>query len=227
MKRRLTIVPVALLAASSAAAFGPNWDKDLQEDAGANRLSAQTITATSLVRITGRIAGAADGGPVDFHDVYRLVVTDPGNFLVDVSNAPGGGSANFNTCLYLFNEAGQAQLANNDAEPGQIGSRLRNFASDGSGFVLTQPGVYFLAICGFASQPTLDGQVVFGQDFYFQPGVTSAGATSNPWTLGWNFPGDFGDYSITVTGIAGVPGPGGLAAFVLAGGLIRSRRRRN
>lgn len=226
MHVRLSVFPlVVLVAASPAAAFGPNWDKDLEEDAGANLLTAQSIDTSTVTTITGRIAGAADTGEVDFHDVYRLVVTDPGTFLIDVSNASGGGSANFDTCLYLFDAAGYAQLANNDAAPGQTGSLLRNFANDGSEFRLTQPGVYFLAICGFPSQPFLNGEAVFNQAF-FEPGIIASAAGDSPWTLGWSVPGDFGDYSIRVTGVSGVPGPGGIAVLTLAGGFIRAGRRR-
>lgn len=224
--RRLLPILSTLVAltAPASASIGPNWDKDLEEDAGGNVLTAQPITVSTVTTITGRIAGDLSDGPTDFQDVYRLVVSDPGTFLVDLTNAPGGGSATFDTCLYLFDEAGFARLANNDAAPGQTGSLLRNLANDGSNYRLTDPGVYFLVVCGFPSQPVRDGEFVFNQAF-LEAGIIATGSGNAPWTLGWNQPGAIGDYSIRVTGIAGVPSPGA-AIPLLAAGLMGRRRRR-
>lgn len=223
MHRFAAVAPLLVLASASAS-VGPNWDKDLEEDAGANTLTAQPITVSTLTTITGKIAGDTSDGPTDFQDVYRILVSDPGTFLVDLTNAPGGGSATFDTCLYLFDEAGFARLANNDAEPGQTGSLLRNLANDGSNYRLTEPGVYFLVVCGFPSQPVRNGEFVFNQAF-LQPGVIATGIGNAPWTLGWNQPGATGDYSIRVTGMTGVPSPGAVLPLALAG-LIGRRRRR-
>ena len=223
MHRFVAIAPL-LATTAAVASVGPNWDKDLEEDAGGNLLSAQPIEVSTVTTITGRIAGALNDGPTDFHDVYRLVVSDPGTFLIDLTGQPGGGSADFDTCLYLFDEAGYAQLANNDAAPGQVGSILRNLANDGSQFRLTTPGIYFLAVCGFPSQPIVEGETIFNQAF-LQPGVIASASLNTPWSLGWNQPGAIGDYSIRVTGISGVPSPGAAAALAIAG-LIGRRRRR-
>ena len=125
----LAFVSTIALAATATASVGPNWDKDLEEDAGANLITAQPITVSTLTTVTGKIAGEFSDGPTDYQDVYRLFVSDPGTFLVDLTNAPGGGSATFDTCLYLFDEAGFARLANNDAAQGQTGSLLRNLAN--------------------------------------------------------------------------------------------------
>ena len=224
MSHRTALLLAVAVAASASASVGPNWDKDLEEDAGASLLAAQAVTASTLTTITGKIAGALNDGPTDFQDVYRLVVSDPGSFLVDLTNAPGGGSATFDTCLYLFDEAGFARLANNDAAAGQTGSILRNLANDGSNYRLTEPGIYFLVVCGFPSQPVRDGEFVFNQAF-LEAGIIATGSGNAPWALGWNQPGATGDYSIRVTGITGVPAPGA-ALPLLAAGLIGRRRRR-
>jgi hypothetical protein len=214
----------AAFATTAMAVAGPDWDFDLSEDAGNSILTAQTITVQGQVtKIIGRLSGTAFLGAPDFQDVYQIVITDPGNFRIDLS-AAGGGALNFDACLFLFDASGAPLLATNDASATDNAPILTNSSNAGPAVTLTTPGIYYLAVSGFASQPTFFGVTCFPQ-FWQNPGVIAGGVTIG-WDGGWDGPGDTGDYVMTVTGVEGVPGPAVLA--LLAGlpfGLNRRNRR--
>ncbi|MFO0829852.1 MAG: DVUA0089 family protein [Phycisphaerales bacterium] len=223
--------PVALLAtAVGAVAFiapiafaGPDWDKDLQVDAGSSLANAQIITVNGTVaRIRGALTGSAfDGvGAGDFQDVYLFQITDPTTFKLEASN--GGKGIDFDSCMWLFSYEGKALLGNNDAAPGQLGSILLNQSNDGQLITITTPGLYYVAISGFASQP-LDGETPLWPDSVFTAGNIT-GAFDGRFTGNWSGDGATGSYSLDVEGVAGVPAPGAVALFALAG--LTGRRRR-
>lgn len=212
-------VPTALAPVALA---GPDWDTDLESDAGSSLQSAQTITFNgNLQTIAGRLNGLAVLD-ADFHDVYRLVITSPGDFLIDLT---GPGGVDFDACLWLFDENGVPLLGTNDADGNTTAPRLGNSSNAGSPISITQPGVYFLAISGIGSEPIAFGEPLW-PSVVFQPGIVAgAFGTKSGWDGSWSGDGAIGNYLMTVTGVSGVPGPGALA-LLGAAGLIGRRRRR-
>jgi MYXO-CTERM domain-containing protein len=210
----------AALAVSSSALAGPDWDVDLAKDAGSTLQSSQVITFGGPVQtIAGRLRGTAVLEP-DFHDVYKLVITSPGDFIIDLT-----GGVNFDACLWLFDENGIPLLGNNDAGFGNTAPKLTNTSNGGASVSITSPGIYFLAISGFSAQPLSFGEPLWPSDV-FNPGIVAGSfATKSQWAGEWSGEGAIGDYVMTVSGVAGVPAPGAIA-LLGAAGLIGRRRRR-
>jgi MYXO-CTERM domain-containing protein len=218
--RVVAAVLVGLIAPSAFA--GPDWDGDLEVDAGKSIQTAQTITFNgNLQTIAGKLTGSALTLEPDFHDVYKFVITDPGKFIVDLT---GVGGANFDACLWLFDANGVPLLGTNDANSKTNAPRLTSTANGGNLISVTSPGIYFLAVSGFASEPVSFGKPLW-PGVVFDPGIV-AGSFQNKfaWEGDWSGDGAIGDYILTVTGVAGVPAPGAAALFALAG--LAGRRRR-
>lgn len=222
-------VAAMVVAVGSCAFAGPEWPE--AGDAGPLPFSAQSVVgAGPLMRISGELEGPSglpDRGLGDFQDMYLINIADPANFSASTVFLDGG-LATFDSQLWLFNFDGSGLLANADAAVGEQGARLTNAANDGSGAEIVAPGLYYLAISGSGSVP-LGGP---GPDpmfeFTFGPGEISGpdgtGGFGNP-IVDWTNPGEFGLYSIVLTGTEFiVPAPGG--ALVLSGlGLLVRRRR--
>jgi hypothetical protein len=98
--------------------------------------------------------GATGAG--DPRDAYCIKISDPGTFLATTDPAVAeGATADFNTRLFLFRADGAAILGNDDTPPGGTPflSTLTSSATDGSGFVISQPGEYVLVVGGLPDQP--------------------------------------------------------------------------
>ena len=142
-----------------------------------------------------------------------------------------GGGADFDTQLFLFRRKGgngnnvraAALKGNNDAAPGNSGSRLGEGPGPESNAVLLSPGFYYLAITGVGTDAfTDDGSLIW-------PDLGEAGETvtgGEQFLNDWAGNGQVGDYAIRLQIASGgaVPTPGALALLGL--GALASRRRR-
>jgi len=137
----------ALVAAPAAA---QTWME--AGDAGSFPHGAPQITRGPTL---SAIEGALGGGD-DVHDAFCLRVVDPGAFLAttDPNTHPDAGGA-FDTRLVLFRRDGAPVLGNEDTPPSAppFLSTLTGVATDGSGYVLTQPDDYVLVVTGFQHDP--------------------------------------------------------------------------
>jgi len=235
-------VGVCALTLVNSSFAGPDWVED--GDAGSSLDSAQPVVLAGggqVRRIIGTLMGApgvaGDISP-DYEDIYQIYISEPTKLLISTAEEYGG-AANFQTSLWLFDAAGFAQLANvyspqgpfgEGGSAGQIlGSTLFNFATDDTGFVVSKPGVYYLAITGvpnhpLASGPT-EGQDMFTFDQFDEISGPDGPAANFPFIKWWQGEGETGSYDIIVEGVTGLPAPGALALLGL-GELTALRRRR-
>lgn len=244
--RFVSMMSVSALALSCAATSfaGPNWVED--GDAGSSIESAQPITNVEggqVQRIFGSLAGhsSASGIDPDFEDLYLINITDPGNFMVSTASEHGG-YADFQTSLWLFDADGFGLLGNvyspqSPVSPpgdvaGQIlGSTLLHFATDNTGIVITEPGLYYLAITGvpnhpLASGPT-EGMDIFEFDQFDEISGPDGPGGDFPFIKWWWGEGETGSYEIIVEGVGEVPAPGAIALMLVGFAGARSRRRRH
>ncbi|MDZ4752944.1 MAG: DVUA0089 family protein [Phycisphaerae bacterium] len=216
-------------AAAPCALAGPDWDADNETDAGSTIGTAQVINvAGGLQTISGRLTGTAFTLGSDFQDVYQFAITDPMQFLIDLTGGGknGNGSfANFDACLWLFSEDGTPLLGNNDAFPGSNGPMLTNMSNGGFEVLISKPGIYYLAISGFASEPVNQGEPLW-PSVVFKPGIIAGANPDQTWGGDWSGEGETGEYLISVQGVSGVPAPGACVLFAAAGFGFRGRRRR-
>jgi hypothetical protein len=227
----LCAVSSALLAGSAAYA-GPIWDDDLTEDAEALPAGAQVVTTAVVGQIRGKLSGNAFMGGGDFVDMYAIQITQPLELKFSTGGAQtGGGSAQFDSRLFLFRASGTgvggdalAVFANDDAFPGNPGSFIGSQANDGSGFILQKPGIYYIAITvdGINALNANGGQIF---ESIASPGTIAFGNFEKFGGWGGQPGSNGGDYIISVQGIAGIPAPGALALLGMAGVLGRGRRR--
>jgi MYXO-CTERM domain-containing protein len=228
----VSLATVATLGATTALA-GPSWDRDLEEDALETAVSAQLLTHPlgSVTTIFGRLSGYGLVGS-DFVDMYRIRVQSPA--LVSISTAGGslGGEADFNTQLFIFRQKGGNGInqravpwfANDDAGPGNSGSRLTDNSDLYDDKIYLSPGEYYIAITGVGMRALGEDGLALWSDFG-NPGDSVAGENG---PLGsWAGDGETGSYAIRIqSGDAnGIPSPGGLALLAL-GSLTARRRRR-
>lgn len=228
-----TVLAASLaFAVGSAATAGPVWDIDYTDDARQTAGTAQVITSSlsPYINIFGRLGGYGFVGS-DFVDMYQIHISS--QTLVSISTAGGslGGSADFNTQLFIFRRKGgngnnvraAAMRANNDAALGNLGSRIGDEFDPTSEYTLLSPGYYYLAITGYGTMAVNEGGGLIwsGLD---DPGATVSG---NEQFLGdWAGQGEIGEYHIRLEALGGnaAPTPGAVALLGLAG-IIRRRRR--
>ncbi|MCH9651681.1 MAG: hypothetical protein K0U98_25870 [Deltaproteobacteria bacterium] len=157
-----------------------------------------TRGSSSLAQIIGETAGS------DLFDAYCIRIVEPFFFVAttDPATLPGS-DAGFDTQLFLFDAYGAPILANNNTSTGGAPnlSTLTSTATDGSGFVLDQRGVYTLVIGGEGDDP-LDpgGDSLFdfasGQDLvHFRD---AAAGRFDEWEAGST---QFGNYVIALEGV--------------------------
>ena len=227
-------VQLGVLLASAIATHawaGPVWDVDYTEDAGQLAESAQRITSSlsPVINIYGRLGGSGFVSS-DFVDLYEIEITNP--TLVSISTAGGdtGGSAEFDSQLFIFRRKGgngnnvraAALRGNNDAGPGNHGSRIGSETDPNSAYTLLNPGCYYLAITGVGTN-AVDGNGNAIWPNLSTPGLTVSG---NEVFLGdWTGSGEVGEYHIRLLAVGGnAPSPGAIALMGLAG-LLKRRRR--
>lgn len=227
---------IAFAAASSASAFGPSWEGDLIDDAKGDANTAQLVsTGGPITTITGTLGTypLLGGGP-DVVDMYLIRLENPGILKLSTVGGSFGGSAAFDSQLFLFRAEGLpgsmkafGLLANNDSGDDSSGSFVGPAANDGSGFIVNAPGLYFIAITAFGTNPfTTGGDPIWGD--LNVPGQIRFGNQSE--LAGWNATGQSpgGGYTISVSGFSGqgVPAPGAVALLAIGGLTGRLSRRR-
>ena len=92
----------------------------------------------------------------DPRNAYCIKITDPANFIATTdNNIINTASTDFDTRLFLFDKRGKPLLFNDDTPPSAapFASTLTSVATDGSGYVLNQPGEYILVVAGFSDDP--------------------------------------------------------------------------
>ena len=111
--------------------------------------SAQVTRGAILDTIEGST------GVGDLRDAFCIIIADPEGFLAttDPAISPTA-NADYDTRLFLFRSDGAPVLANDDTPSGiSEQSTLTGVATDGSGFVLSQPGEYVLIVGGSPEDP--------------------------------------------------------------------------
>ncbi len=229
--RGLVAYPVCALALSIASFTyaGPTWDSDAHGEAGDSAATAQVVTQTGTVlEIKGHLNSSAFTGQADYADMFLVKITSPMMLKISTAGGEYGGYAQFNSSMFLFkaDDATGAPralglLGNGDFSQSSNGSLLLAESNDGSGFVLTQPGFYYIAISLAGVNPLAGTQLIWPDMspgiIGFGHGSAQTGWTIDPSTLG-------GEYSIRLTGVEGIPAPGALALLLLAP-LARRRQR--
>jgi hypothetical protein len=205
---RVSATFVVLLLAAASVSATPYTEV---VDAGFTLPTAQdTGTASPLTSISGFLAA-------NDVDIFRIHL---GGGSFRISLVPGdGGTADFDTQLFLFDALGFGVLANDDRPP-TLFSRV-----NGS----LPAGTYYVAISAWDLDPVSAGGLIFpSQPYSGMFGPTGPGG-SQPLS-GWQGLGTGGYYRIALEGVDGssvVPEPGtlllvgsGLSALAL------SRRRK-
>lgn len=204
----------ALALAGPAALAGPCWEEPPISDAGSTPATAQIPTGSGpLTRIEGRLGvQGANLGLIDPEDLYLIFIENPAAFSASTS-PEFGANAEFPTALWLFPANANAALANRDFALGIPGSTLLPEANDDTGFAITKPGLYYLAITGNNAMPVAGPDLLpmFSFNFPFEiSGPDGPGATQPLST--WDSTAANGHYAIALQGItfAAPPCPGDL-----------------
>ncbi len=141
-----------------------------------------------LTSISGRL-----GGPKDV-DLYRICVTGD-TFSAATPQDP----FNFNTQLFLFDDAGRGIAANDeDADSNELDSHIAGPTYTNGDSLVFSPGPHLLAISSFNNDPLdAQGAPIFPGDFgAIEAPIPDAGPLSS-----WSGEGfSLGDYSIALTG---------------------------
>jgi hypothetical protein len=201
------LLTLLALAASGNASAGPVWEEPPVSDAGWQPVAAQITRGDSaLYRIIGQLCDGGRGSPrgcADQQDMFLIFISDPENFLASTSPKHGG-SADFDSALWLFRADGCGLLAHRHLDPDDRGATLTPVASDSSGAALIEPGYYFLAISANGSFPIADDEQ-FGPQALFD--FSSDAELSGPDgpgggtpICGWVDQDEPGSYSIALEG---------------------------
>jgi hypothetical protein len=217
--RLLGVAWATLLAINSSPLNAASWIEF--GDAGQLPTSAQVITGFGVL---DNIYGSFVSGRADV-DMYKLQVPDvPGTPVFSVlitvpiiNDAP-------DPELFLFDADGYGIVAS--WNPGTHSTSLTN----GSGFILTDPGTYFLAVAGAVIVPYgIEDQYNSEQPIfpawnncgYCVIGPTGAGGDFPVVSWGGSYSGYSSPYTISITGmefISNVPIPPAL--WLLSSGLL-------
>jgi len=221
----VNLAMVGALGVAPMAWAGPEWVE--QDDAGRLPGDAQsTVGSGSVSKIRGTLTGnpLVNGvlGESDFHDMYVIFIADPVNFTAQTVVLPDG-PTEFDSRLFLFRLDGNGLLGNDDTvileipsfggPPVADGSFLTNAATDGSGVVVTEPGLYVLAVTNFAEFPTSGefNQRIFEFDLSFEISGPDGPGGGNPitnWENNLDAPllgGLTGNYEIILNGVELIP----------------------
>lgn len=219
-----SVASVVFIAESACA--GPDWIE--RGDAGSVLDSAQPVVGSQgrVRSISGVLSSGAglfgDPPAPDLEDMYLIRITQPTMFSFVAT------STQFNPRLYLFNITlpGEAfgLLANDDAGMG-TGAALTGVATDATGAMVTLPGVYAIAICGFSRTPTSAAGSIFS---LLTP--TEISGADGPGGLlphtGWTGMGEVGGYQIDLTGVDWYDVPAPSTSILAAMAFAWSARRR-
>ena len=153
MKRFLTLIVAAMI---TTGAWAQVWTESGDAPSFPDGAAQVTRGAGLLNSITGTISNAEEVRL----DAYCINILDPAAFLAttDPQTAPTA-NADISTSLFLFRPGGAPVLAADNSMQSGL-TTLRGVATDGSGFVLTQPGEYVLVI-GSGGERPLDAANIF------------------------------------------------------------------
>jgi hypothetical protein len=183
----------ALSVCAMPAVAGPEWVEGIAGDAGNIPSGAQrTIGDGTLLEIHGALDGALGPGSNDTEDMFAIQITEPGIFVA--STASNGGNSAFQSRLWLFDEDGHPLLGN-QLDPGDesggssSGATLGNAATDNTGVVITEPGIYLVCVSLAPRNPTSGGEFMYDFERFTEvsgpDGVGGSGIVD-----GWEGDGD-------------------------------------
>ena len=200
---------LGLLAASSV---GPDWDGDCgKNDAGDKPSNAVPISydfSFDVRTVKGCLDGPSSGGGLageedgDYQDMYKVVVRFPGEFKIETIGPDG--STDFDSLLCVFDLDGRPLLANITGEQGQNGSAVGDESTNGL-FKLDRPGAIYISISGSNSRPVdINGNQLF--DFTPDPTDVVGPVPGDVLPIaGWDQPGQYGEYTISLTAVGPIP----------------------
>lgn len=191
---------------------GPNFIEGMCDDgdAGSNPSSACTVSGGvgGVATISGSTSLNFGGGTADLEDMYLILITDADAFSVTTTT--------FDTQLWLFRADpggaldGLGFLANDDISAIDEGSMLGPMAmsNDGTGLILTDPGLYYLVVSGGGGPaggagrfPVAGGLAIF--DLVSPTEISGPDGPGGMFMIdGWAGDGDVGGYSVTVEGVS-------------------------
>jgi hypothetical protein len=206
--------------AALAASLGPDWDENMQGDAGSIPSTAQQVVGIgTLSTIRGMLSVALDAP--DYQDMYLIRIDCPAGITFKAGTDPSfGGSADFNTQLWLFDANGAGLLANNDVTPSMGLSGFGNASTDGTSIVVSTPGFYYIAVSGLGSVPVNSASLPL---FTFISPMEVSGPDgpggSSP-IAGWSGTGAVGEYIIKFSTCAGFVPPPGCPADLDGNGVV-------
>ncbi|MEC9373721.1 MAG: hypothetical protein VYC34_07750, partial [Planctomycetota bacterium] len=209
---RIAMCAAVILGSGAAALAGPDWIEG--GDAGSSPGTAQAPAVAGLRSIAGSLTGfdVPLRGDGDFEDVYLIEIKDVDSFIAETDGSLDGGSAEFQSLLFLFDLQGNAIIGNVQSPgidrggTGTFGSRLEPGANDGTGAMVPGPGLYYLAICGGGNFPRDQNQVpLFDFDSFGEISGPDGGGGKNDGVIsGWEGPGETGNYLIFLEGVSGL-----------------------
>jgi len=200
--RLLSSVTATVLALAAPALAGPEFIE--LSDAGSGASTATPVMGEGpLNGIQGRLTGKLLAG--DFEDMYLIRIADPLSFNASTAISMGG-STDFDTQLWIFTFMAGTEpsalglLANDEIfakPPGP--STIRPAATDGSGAVISVPGLYYIAITGFDDDPVSIAGPIFDQVDRTEISGPDGVGGSLPHES-WTAEGDVGEYRIALLG---------------------------
>jgi hypothetical protein len=214
------VAPILLVVWLAAPRFADGavvWNE--VGDAGPLLGTAQTVTGSGpLTNIVGTISSENDV------DLYRFVITHAGTFSASL-HSNGGGAANFDAQLWLFDAGGIGVAADDDTNGTDGGLLTAAFVAN--------PGIYYIGVTAWNNDPVSAGGLIF-PDVVF-PGSLIESANTGPGgaspLLDWNNPAPFpgGNYNIALSAAAPVPEPTAIAIWSLLGGvgILAANHRRS
>jgi hypothetical protein len=146
------------------------------------------------------ISGSTNFGNGDSRDSNCVKITDPSNFSITTdADSDGNASTTFDSRLYLFDKKGKPLLFNDDGIS-SLASTLTSVTTDGSGYILTQPGEYTPVVTGFSDDP-LDN---VGTNLFNQAALLLHAPipNSNHFSAWENSSPATGDYFIALQGVS-------------------------
>lgn len=197
MKNMILMIIGVLSYSSLVLAGGGTWSEFGDAPSFPDGQAQVTRGEGDLFFISGSTAAT------DPRDSYCIKISNPSSFQVTSdTNINGFATANFDTRLFLFDKKGKPILFNDDTPPSSspFASTLTGVATDGSGYVLSQPGEYILVVAGFSDDP-LDNIAnnLFNQSASL---VHAPIPNSNHFSLWENSSPATGNYALTLTGVS-------------------------
>ena len=208
----LLAVPAVCLIAAATASIGPDWDGDCgNTDTGNKPSTAVPVSygfSLEVRTVKGCLEGPASSGGLagdqegDYQDMFKVVIRFPGEFEISTTGLEG--STDFDSLLCVFDADGRPLLANITGEQGQLGSTVGD-ESTNKQFKIEQPGAIYISISGADSRPIdINGNQLFG--FTDNPTDVVGPVPGDLVPIeGWDQPGQYGDYIISLTGVGPVP----------------------